>query len=329
MEKQVISERVAGSYNESVLKQIFYPILCTYPVLIALWGVLTIITATISLKLYLAQHSNAPSPPNRQISFFEEDGIKSNYSYRLIFFFFLYSFSQVLSLTLSTIYFYRKSIYQSKTFNLAFFERFIHSISQCILYCSLLMLAQGWCILSEVNSSEFRILSSSLFALLSSHIFFSFYDIIASLLVLYVFLLPILFSSITQNIECLHFRIMWMEAVKEQIQDSEYEGWEWSFRSLTSKFIFFRRIRLLFFIYFSLLLCSNIVSSVLPHHLDYLIPIILEILIILFISLILYLLSPRHAKNGLFWYDPRVDGSESHTDWIEATQRILERVLFF
>ena len=59
--------------------------------------------------------------------------------------------------------------------------------------------------------------------ILSPFLFLFYFDPMASLMMLYLFLPPVLFSDLTQNIKYINFRIMWVESVEDRIDEDERE----------------------------------------------------------------------------------------------------------
>uniref|UniRef100_A0A7S4JRA3 GPR180/TMEM145 transmembrane domain-containing protein n=1 Tax=Paramoeba aestuarina TaxID=180227 RepID=A0A7S4JRA3_9EUKA len=202
-----------------------------------------------------------------------------------------------------------------------------YALSECFLFCILLLLAHGWCILSRLSNSEVRALTSSILALLSSLLFFSFYDIVTSLLVLYVFLLPNIFSNLTQNIECLKFRISWVESVEDEIEEEDHEVWEWTRSALYTKLSAYHNIRTTIALYFISHFAAKMTPYFLPWYLEYLSNTFQEAIVLLFVVFTFAIINPLKAEDGLFWIPSFGGDHDNYEAWVEATQRAYDQLM--
>ena len=216
-----------------------FPLLIVYPVYGGVWFVTFFVILFVIAKGYYDSLSSSEG----ENSSFEELARKQHGAYVCFFFFFFpfypssyflllqrfhvlfifVAFSKFSVEILLWAYWYVFSNNGNRDSILKVAANVSYSFSECFIFCVLLLLAHGWCVLSYLNTSEVRALTSSLLALFSSLLFFSFYDVVTSLLVLYVFLLPNIFSNLTQNIDYLRFRISWVHSVEDQVEEEDRE----------------------------------------------------------------------------------------------------------
>jgi hypothetical protein len=90
------------------------------------------------------------------------------------------------------------------TFSFYCLQSFMFALSETAFFCSLLLIAKGWRITrARLPSSEIRTISVALILLLSTLLFFSFYNdgyYFLSLMIMYFFMLPKIFTSIARYI---------------------------------------------------------------------------------------------------------------------------------
>ena len=273
-------------------------------------------------------------PPERrgrreeeQFQSFERRAMRNNGSYRLH----LLCLSALISkalLVLLTIYYWNVFALKGQVSSfLSIAHTVFISVSECVLFCVLLMLGHGWGIVNELDENEIRSLSSSLIALLSSLLFFSMYDTITSFLILYVFLLPNIFSNINLNAEGLRFRLMWVEAVENQIQEQDRPVWRWILMSIRTKYDFFDNLKSAITLYFLSMLILNVASIFMAWYMEPITSVALELFVFLFVSYLVFLIRPSQATVGLFWPLNFGDGNgESHAAWVEASRRIFQQI---
>jgi len=95
---------------------------------------------------------------------------------------------------------------------LKYLQSFIYALSETAFFCSLLLISKGWRITrSTLPPSEIRTISVALVLLLSTLLFFSFYNdgyYFLSLMIMYFFMLPKIFTSITRNTRALHTHML-------------------------------------------------------------------------------------------------------------------------
>jgi hypothetical protein len=199
-----------------------------------------------------------------------------------------------------------------------------YAASEVILFTSLILLGHGWLIVYEVDSNELQTLSSSFVAVFSALFFFSMYDTITSFVVLYIFLLPNIFTYINQNAEGLEFRCLWLRAVQHQLVRRDQPIWRWVLECVETKLTFFNELRRAVIYYFLLTLVGSLSPLFFPWYCESLPTLIHQTLIILFLIRILYLLRPSTVERGLFTsLSFGDDGNESHSAWVEAARRAL------
>ena len=288
-----------------------------------------LIMGVLVFQSYFAKLSFENQIPPREILTLEETMLYTHQYQRIHDLFLLVAISKTIVVYITWLYWQWYTEDGDRESTVRVVENLSYAVSECILFCALLLLAHGWCILAELNSNEVRALSSSLVALLSSLLFFSFYDIITSLLVLYIFLLPNIFSNISQNIECLKFRILWVEAVEDQIQEEDRDVWVWTLKSLQIKLDVFKRIRVLIAGYFFLLFVSKISPYFLPWYLEFLGAVFHEGLVLLFIGAIFFLIAPYRAKEGLFGFIRLEKEVKITRPGLKLLSEFLNRFFFF
>jgi cation transport ATPase len=97
---------------------------------------------------------------------------------------------------------------------LQYLQSLLFAISETALFCALLLVAKGWRITrTGLPASEIRTIAVALILLLSTLLFFSFYNegyYFLSLMIMYFFMLPKIFTSITRNTRALQTQLLLM-----------------------------------------------------------------------------------------------------------------------
>jgi len=175
---------------------------------------------------------------------------------------------------------------------LKYLQSFVFAISETIFFCVLLLIAKGWKITrAALPMSEIRAISVALLLLLSTLLFFSFYNdgyYFLSLMIMYFFMLPKIFASITHNTRTLQAQML-------LIRHANHEA---DTRPLFEKVKMFRSLRLSIIIYLGSILMVSSVRIIMLWFLYWINWCLSEAVVLIMVVTVCYLLRPR--PNGVF-----------------------------
>jgi hypothetical protein len=171
---------------------------------------------------------------------------------------------------------------------LKFLQSFFFAVSETSFFCALLLIAKGWRITRmRLPSSEIRTISVALMLLLSTLLFFSFYNdgyYFLSLMIMYFFMLPKIFTSITRNTRALETQLLF---IMQSNTDTETNG-------IVQKIKLFKTLRSSVVLYLGSILLVNSMRIIMIWYLDWLNYVMNEIVTLLMVSTISYILLPHH-----------------------------------
>ena len=208
----------------------------------------------------------------------------------------------------------------------------LFSVSECVIFAWLLLAGLGWCVVvREVDPDEIQTLSSSLVALALSLLFFSMYNSsedMMSLVVMYVFILPNIFSNIHNNVDGLRFHLTWLRGLlaganRGEINEDDGRALEWMVRALTSKINFYRSLKALLIGYLVSILAVNVSTIFLPWWGAWLSSLGYECLLLGFVFRVFLIVWPSRWKDGLFWFQGEEGDDDAIYDWTDFGRRLL------
>eukprot|EP00027_Filamoeba_sp_ATCC50430_P006466 CAMPEP_0168546728 /NCGR_PEP_ID=MMETSP0413-20121227/3653_1 /TAXON_ID=136452 /ORGANISM="Filamoeba nolandi, Strain NC-AS-23-1" /LENGTH=417 /DNA_ID=CAMNT_0008576925 /DNA_START=566 /DNA_END=1819 /DNA_ORIENTATION=+ len=184
---------------------------------------------------------------------------------------------------------------------LGYLESFLFAISETSFFCALLLVAKGWKITrSRLPASEVRTISVALILLLSTLLFFSFYNdgyYFLSLMIMYFFMLPKIFTSITRNSRTLETQHMIFAHANMTNQ----------MRAVEDKMKVFRSLRTAVVIYLGCILLVNSLQIVMVWYMAWFAIVLNQVTILCMVSYISYLLLP--FRTNLFSISLLLDNS--------------------
>jgi len=184
---------------------------------------------------------------------------------------------------------------------LRYLQSFLFAVSETAFFCALLLIAKGWRI-TRVNlpSSEIRTISVALILLLSTLLFFSFYNdgyYFLSLMIMYFFMLPKIFTSITRNTRTLETQLLLISQANMDVET----------QSLYHKIRLFKTLRTSVVIYLGSILLVNSMRIIMVWYLDWFNYAMNEVVVLMMMALICFILLPYNRL--LFTTAGLLDGS--------------------
>ena len=208
----------------------------------------------------------------------------------------------------------------------------LFSVSECVIFAWLLLAGLGWCVVvREVDPDEIQTLSSSLVALALSLLFFSMYNSsedMMSLVVMYVFILPNIFSNIHNNVDGLRLHLTWLRGLlggvgRGDITEDDGRALEWMVRALTAKIKFYRSLKALLTGYLVSILAVNVSTIFLPWWGEWLSSLGYECLLLGFVFWLFSTVWPSRWRDGLFWFQGEEGDDDAIYDWTDFGRRLL------
>lgn len=176
---------------------------------------------------------------------------------------------------------------------LAFTRRIAFAVSETAFFASLLLISKGWRITRfHLRSTELKTLFLALALLLATLVFFSFYSddyYFLSLMIMYFFMLPKIFSSITKNLRSLEAQI-WM-ANNVQLPDVPLAAFHRKLRM-------FKILRGSILVYLASILLINSMRIVIVWYWDWINVAISEVVALAVVAVIANVLRP--GADGVF-----------------------------
>jgi len=173
---------------------------------------------------------------------------------------------------------------------LKYIQSFLFAISETAFFCSLLLIAKGWRITrSRLPSSEIRTISVALILLLSTLLFFSFYNdgyYFLSLMIMYFFMLPKIFTSITRNSRALETQLVMVN--RSNLTEQEIDG-------VHKKIRLYRMLRSSVIMYLGSILVVNSLRIVMVWYLDWFNYLLNEVVVFLMMYIICFILRPSNT----------------------------------
>jgi cation transport ATPase len=171
---------------------------------------------------------------------------------------------------------------------LKYFQSLLFAISETAFFCALLLIAKGWRITrTRLPSSEIRTISVALILLLSTLLFFSFYNdgyYFLSLMIMYFFMLPKIFTSITRNTRALETQLLLITSANVQLETE----------SIHQKIKLFKTLRTSVVIYLGSILLVNSMRIIMIWYLDWFNYVLNEMVVLLMMCLICFILLPNN-----------------------------------
>jgi len=182
---------------------------------------------------------------------------------------------------------------------LKYVQSFLFAVSETAFFCSLLLIAKGWRITrTNLPSSEIRTISLALVLLLSTLLFFSFYNdgyYFLSLMIMYFFMLPRIFTSITRNARGLEAQLLIFSQANSLNADLS---------PIRQKLKLFKSLRTAVVLYLISILLVNAMRIVMIWYLEWFNYILNESVVLLMVCFISYIFLPHNdplfASASLF-----------------------------
>jgi hypothetical protein len=175
---------------------------------------------------------------------------------------------------------------------LKYLQSLLYAISETAFFCALLLVAKGWRITrTGLPPSEIRTISVALVLLLSTLLFFSFYSegyYFLSLMIMYFFMLPKIFTSITRNTRALQTQLLVMR----------YATAEAATEPLIAKMRMFKTLRTAVILYLGSILMVSSMRIIMLWYLLWVNYCVSELIALVMVSVVAFLLRPR--ENGAF-----------------------------
>eukprot|EP00026_Physarum_polycephalum_P003808 Phypoly_transcript_03824.p1 GENE.Phypoly_transcript_03824~~Phypoly_transcript_03824.p1 ORF type:complete len:766 (+),score=217.76 Phypoly_transcript_03824:263-2299(+) len=175
---------------------------------------------------------------------------------------------------------------------LKYLQSFIYALSETAFFCSLLLISKGWRITrSNLPPSEIRTISVALVLLLSTLLFFSFYNdgyYFLSLMIMYFFMLPKIFTSITRNTRALHTHMLL----------ARYANIELNTEPVLAKIKMFKALRTAVILYLGSILIISSMKIIMWWFVVWVTFCVSELVTIVMVVAVCYLTRPR--ENGVF-----------------------------
>lgn len=175
---------------------------------------------------------------------------------------------------------------------LKYLQSFIYALSETAFFCSLLLISKGWRITrSNLPPSEIRTISVALVLLLSTLLFFSFYNdgyYFLSLMIMYFFMLPKIFTSITRNTRALHTHMLL----------ARYANVELNTIPILAKIRMFKALRTAVILYLGSILIISSMKIIMWWFLEWVTSCVSELVTIVMVVSVCLLTRPR--LNGVF-----------------------------
>mmetsp|Transcript_17478 Transcript_17478/g.25998 ORF Transcript_17478/g.25998 Transcript_17478/m.25998 type:complete len:515 (+) Transcript_17478:566-2110(+) len=181
----------------------------------------------------------------------------------------------------------------------------LFAVSECSLFCALLLIAKGWKITRPtMPPSEARTISFALVILLSTLFFFSVYNegyYFLSLMILYFFMLPKIFHSVTLNTSSLHAYLTVLNGQLLQQQDEEsVQQTRRIISALHVKLKVFRMLRSSIILYLCFILIASALRIVMVWSLEWITVAINELVVLFMVLLVCIAVRPARARDGLY-----------------------------
>lgn len=184
---------------------------------------------------------------------------------------------------------------------LTYTESFLFSVSEACFFCTLLLIAKGWKITrNQLPPGEIRTILAAMVLLLATLIFFSFYNdgyYFISLMIMYFFMIPKIFTSIGRNCRILRTQLMF----------SPHRSNTLNSLIVSKKIQLFKHLRTGIAIYLGAILVVNSIRIVMVWYLDWVNYLLNEVVVLIMLNFISFLLSPQRK---LIWTPiPEFDSS--------------------
>ena len=198
---------------------------------------------------------------------------------------------------------------------LQYLQSFLFALSESSFFSVLLLISKGYKITRpSLPRDELRDVSVALMLLLCALLFFSFYNpgyYLLSLMIMYFFLLPKIFNSISQNVHALRAQILMLEEV-QRVQNRD------ALASFRNKLRVFQFIRNTVVVYLLAILAVSIFRMLVgPYNLDWLNYFINELVSLCMVLVVIWIVRPQ----------PNLFVSEADEDIVDAFNQRWENNL--
>eukprot|EP01114_Cavostelium_apophysatum_P015325 TRINITY_DN4147_c0_g1_i2.p1 TRINITY_DN4147_c0_g1~~TRINITY_DN4147_c0_g1_i2.p1 ORF type:complete len:471 (-),score=51.59 TRINITY_DN4147_c0_g1_i2:63-1475(-) len=171
-------------------------------------------------------------------------------------------------------------------------QSFLFAGAETGFFCALLILAKGWRIIhSTIPTTEIRTIVVALVLLLATLLFFTFYNdgyYFLSLMIMYFFMLPKIFTSITRNTRALEGQLFLLSHANGANRHNDEQA-------IREKIKLFKYLRSSVIIYLACILLVNSMRIVLIWYLEWLNYFLNELVSLIMTLLICFILLPRNA----------------------------------
>lgn len=179
---------------------------------------------------------------------------------------------------------------------LDYFELFVYSVGETLFFALLFMTARGWSLMiPSLPSTDLRSVAISVVLLMAALLFLSYYSqgyFYLSLMIIYFFMLPRIFSSIGRNMRIIHQHLGASRHNPTAADDA---------RILNAKYQFYQQFRKLILLYIAAFLAVTSFRFIADPLLDWIVTLVNELVSCLALFSLMYLLFPTRTSRFAYF----------------------------